>query len=263
MNKMNLDNIAVLDFSSLVSIVESHEIKELPIAHIPSVWSLGKIMKEGILMPQLGNKYYENEKLLFFNYGRCPFMPTRTQTLKNDPFPPICFLFRIDKISLQPKRLLPFDSGGFDKYERLQPTTVYEYEIRNPCLDDVNKLVAVLFKSNENYLKFEHDFKEVAEACVLLPHLTLLEQHYNFVMQTQTGIGKQGKSFELQYSDAVTVAPILVVCPTNFMSNPARRRQFELVFKSCQVLCYEGHLNPEVALENMNKSLNKFMTDGK
>jgi|GEM_PF-4921619 len=259
---MNLDK-AVLKFSGLLNVVESHEIEELPIAHIPSIWNIGKIIEDGILLPQSGNKYYEKEELLFFNYGRCPFMPTRTQRLKNDPFPPIGLLFNIRKLDLQPKRLLPFDSGGFDLYERLQPTKVSDYEINDPSLDDINKLMAVLFKSNENYLKFEHDFKEVAEACIFLPHLTLLEQHYSFIMNVQTGIGKQGKSFELQYAHKVNVEPMLVICPDNFQSNPTARAQFEQVFSKYPVRFYEYHLNPEVALERMNETLKKFINDGK
>ncbi|NII29822.1 hypothetical protein HB364_32390 [Pseudoflavitalea sp. X16] len=257
------DDVVVTDFKEFLQLLKEEKIRKdkdlLPITHIPDSFKIGAIKKDRHFKTFKGNKNYPDEELAFFTYGRNVYIPEEKKNLENDAYPPMVFV--MDPPSdIIPKRMLPFDSGGFERYDLPKGMPLSRFEIDRPCQEDMIKLVFLLYRNNQNYLKYEHDFEQLAKRLqFLFPELEVLHQFYSKVKNTSTEVGQQGRSVEIQYDQEVPLKPILVLYPHIFATNEGKADQVEMAFEGATVLPYAASGNPRVYITAINEQITRFI----
>jgi hypothetical protein len=253
----------IQNFRDLIDCVEDDQIKDeplLPITHIPKWHKMNDILRAGRLKPFKGSKYYEEEDLIFFTYGRNSFMPKNVRGMANEAMAPIALVFNLQSIGKSPIRILPFDSGGFEFYKLEEGYTPKDFEIPVKCNEDLQKLVCILFRNYRKYLKYEHEFKDLIPSLPAFPQIKGLHSLYETQANTTTEIGKQGRSIELHFDSEILLKPLLVIVPHNYWTDKNGKEQLELMFPGTAIEPYVASGNPYVHLDNINGVLQKYIS---
>lgn len=260
----------VTTFSDLMKIVNGNDCgtqKLLPLAHIPRQSSLSQINDTRILEPKEGSLHYENEKLIFFSYGKAGFIPKSKSNRRNDIYPPLVFLFDLMKICnpenerLSPVRLLPFDSGGFSLYDMEDGFTPHHFEIMNPSEDDIKKLVIILFKSNMNYIKNSFFFENLVNDHLLIPEINELHNLYSDTSNRNSEVDTRCKIFEIHFNDHITLDPICIFYPNSYKTSPTGEAQLQNQYPGVPLQPYINNPNPDVNIFNLNQALASYFSD--
>jgi hypothetical protein len=260
------EGLQVTNFKDFVETVENKDLEDqiyLPITHIPDWTKLGAIMGKKQLTCSTGNKNYEEEALLFFTYGRNTFIPKNKQNLENDVYPPLAFLFDMRQLGFNPKRMLPFDSGAFDKYKLAQGIELERFELGDPSKEDSLKLVVLLYKNYQNYIGYKHDFLHFVKKYNLFPELRVLNEMYSKQMTESSEIGPQGRSIEIQYNCPVSLQPLLILYPHIYAGEAYDPGQLMLAFPDIDILMYTSSTpaggGPKVYRNFINDTIEEYI----
>lgn len=125
----------------------------LPLTHVTSGVVAKDIIRSKSIKPHYCSVFGTN--LTYFFYGRPAYRLAHDQIVRSEAICPYCFI--IDpKLLKTAIAIFAFDTGAYEKrlYKHI---TVDEMRVQDFCLDRdhsrINKLIAYVFSSLENYLK--------------------------------------------------------------------------------------------------------------
>jgi len=254
----------VTNFKKLLNIVEEQDIADqiyLPITHVPDLNFIDDIVDARFLKCSKGNKPYDDEDLLFFTYGRNAFIPRDEKEAENMIYPPLVFLMDPRLVKGTAKRMLPFDSGAFKSYGVPSNIPITKFEIEHPSGEDYLKLVVLLYKNYNNYIKFKHDFEELVKKYTLFPALRILEEIYTKQLTENSPIGPQGRSIEIHYGEPVPLEPWLILYPHNFANEKYDPSQLKLAFPTSTIRMYTADTTGGGGSRKHRDSINKEIRD--
>lgn len=93
------------------------------------------------------------EDLLYLFYGRPAYRP-KTTGFHDIPYCPMCFILKLNRHSLNLRRVMPVDSGGVSESKfqpHLDPTQLDHLEL-DASIESAQKIVQVFYKDNRSYL---------------------------------------------------------------------------------------------------------------
>ncbi|MDF2188363.1 hypothetical protein [Paraflavitalea sp. CAU 1676] len=254
-------------FSELIQIVNGQDCllhKLLPLTHLPRQSSLSQINYTRVLEPKEGSLHYEDEKLVFFSYGKAGFIPKSKANRRNDIYPPLVFVFDLMKICdpdnqpINPVRLLPFDSGGFSMYEMEDGFTPHHFEIPNPSDEDIKKLMIILFQSNANYFENTFEFEKLVEEHLLIPELKELHILYTDAVKRNSEVDTRCKIFEIHFNKHIPLDPLCIFYPNSYTTAPSGKTQLKMQYPGIPTRPYINHNDPIQNINNINKALAKY-----
>lgn len=126
---------------------------DLPLVHTTRSFNLRNIMTESAILPQKCDVFH-GEEINYFFVGR----PSYKYTIDDGAdhwMLPSSFVFDIK--SMKPKRLYPFDTGGFDKGR--MPQFVNEMELSffeaSEISNAANRIIGAFFGSAKDYMAYK------------------------------------------------------------------------------------------------------------
>lgn len=202
----------------------------LPLCHTTSEGYFVQIYKTRILKPMPCKEY--GESLTYFFYGKSSYFVDPANAINLNAELPIALLFKFDQIEKAAKgfkRLLPFDSGGFDRYGFPNGTDREQFTVF-PSKDapEVHDLIELIYQDNSFYLQdnfINSKLDAEAECCWAVSELANL---YNVrVANRLTPAGLQALTVELQVSAPIEINPIAIIFPYELLTaNDSKRRKF-------------------------------------
>lgn len=261
-------------FRQLIECVEDTDIVGeliLPLSHIPDSDNLDDIVDNGVLKCFKGNRPYEDEELAFFSYGRNAFISGKKKNLEFDAYPPLVFLlhpYKVHKVGKTPKRMLPFDSGAYDKYDKPEEMSIKKFEIDAPGCEDYLKLVFLLYKGYKKYLDDKHDFEDLVHEFNLFSALRALHKIYSSQTTEDSVIGMQGRSLEIHYSEDVPLDPLLILYPHIWGGKKYNPSQLKMKFPNSHLRMYTNRTSgggggPKSYRGFINDAIRKFINENK
>jgi hypothetical protein len=205
--------------------------KILPLCHTTTQdIFVNKIITEKLLRPRPCH-YHNNENLIFFFYGKCPYIHKKHQNVSVIKNPPITFLFNYETLEKYAfERLVSFDSGGYVDgryvYDKDTNPSLDTFIIEKPSKKDVIGLLQILYKTNNNYLENNLDLYYAAEDYPISP---CVKGFYHLLGKMEgtdgssANFGEQALTFELQIKEVVIpLEPDVIFIPNDmYNSNPA------------------------------------------
>jgi hypothetical protein len=168
----------------------------LPLCHTTSERTLAKILDSNALESTKPCEIFK-EDLIFFFYGKAQYMPRKDDVDEVRPYSPTTFLFKINAIEANPKRMLPFDSGGFELYEL--PSDIKDFEISSPteytCTTYINKV----FGSKNQYFIPEVIINPDVSHPLLYP-LIDIKRMFEFYKNGKEKLSHRAFTLEIQYN---------------------------------------------------------------
>ena len=207
------------NFNDLISeiYIDNFEIKDLPVIHTTTESVLFNIMLEKQLKSPKKCKVYE-ESLVYFFYGKASFY-TDTEIINFSTDPPLCILFDSENLNNENlKRVLPFDSGGYDRYN-ITKYSKDQFTVSNPKLDVCRKLIYFLYDTNQNYLKNKITNERIAKNISKCWPLNSLLELYSKKFGQDIKTGEHVFSIEMQFGDQVAFNPSALILPYSFLES--------------------------------------------
>lgn len=189
----------------------------LPLCHTTTEGSFYNILECGQLSATEIDPIYK-EPLIYFFYGMASYIVGKTpNNYEGDP--PITFLFAIDNFKTsQLKRILPFDSGGFDKYKVKKGYTRENFSCNSPHAASLQGIIKLLYGNNESYLKTKiakDSILDKSQFCWVLREFVRIHDN----AKTNQNYGYQAFSVELQFVPNIDFNPTYIVLPYDFLGN--------------------------------------------
>jgi hypothetical protein len=238
------------------------DIQLLPICHTTREYHFFEIASKRVFQADPDCEPFKN--VIYFFYGKAKYLPAEDAKNGYKRYLPVTMIFELNNVPL-PKRMLPFDSGGFERYN-LEVRPIDYYVINAPSAEKIKKYITTLFGSNKRYLArkiTKHLDKD--GICYALKELEFLYDH------PSSNFGEQAYTVELQYEDnnEFWIDPKAVVVPFRiFTSN----KQMEIIKKNLanvEILSYKVSSPYKVSAESdvianeyfeMQKKVNKYIS---
>lgn len=128
----------------------------LPILHTCDGYSFREIIIDGFLDVN-PCKVFNKEDLVYTFYGIPAYRIKSKKASENLAYFPVCFILDLEKCSLNPKRIFPFDSGAFHFFSDLKEKYFHDrIKLKNFNLNPIKatpkKTVDYFYNTNRNYL---------------------------------------------------------------------------------------------------------------
>jgi hypothetical protein len=188
--------------------------KFLPLCHTTKYGYCLSIVEKGF-EPNICSVY--NQQLVYFFYGKSRYSvdakKKEASAIKKLDEMPVAFLFDfnaiLEKISFV--RYLPFDSGGFPRYELSKKE---DFEITKfKKGEKILEIIRLIYSNHKTYLADRiHEGNLRAEASYNKA-VNQLKGFYVDKGMLKNDIGKQSMALEIQIGDKVSDQPIVVLIP--------------------------------------------------
>jgi hypothetical protein len=214
----DLDLTEAISFQDMVDMypIGDKVIDQLPICHTTNWGSYNKInRKKKISCEKLCDVY--KEKLVYFFYGKASYADKENNVPSITNEDPITLIFDLKEISSKPYRIMPFDSGGFSRYEFKKDFDKEDFAYEQPGEGILNKLVQILHETNMGYLQkklSKEILEEYKEVCRPLRELTAF---YESVPYGKKDYGDRAFTFEVQFKDQdIEYLPKIIILPFTY-----------------------------------------------
>lgn len=192
--------------------------------------------KDPILKPNpKGDKNFNGDKLLCFFYGKAVYWPAENQENAYKLNNPVTIGYSVDRLNdINPKRILPFDSGGvFNKrLECIDADNIIDYELP-PNYEGIKKYVKLFYKNNNNYLECSEKFsfrQQDFPLCDCVKELKKLHTTVDYGVN-DVKYGEQAFTIEVQYQDEkIEVKPSFVIFPQHLINSEKALNQLRKLF---------------------------------
>jgi hypothetical protein len=202
------------------------------LTHITDCYSLRNIIEDGELTASQCSKF--KEKLNYFFYGKPTYrLATDGTATKNGAWFPSCIIFKEDIVP-SPRRIFPFDSGGFEFYQEYfrNKMKLEDFSIPN-TYSAANNIIECFYSSFENYyiespIHIEYDsFQFYFEA----------QAYYDLInSKASTIIDERCSSLEIQTEKNIKVDFIYaIIMPSNY------RTTVEYLLEKKRISCKLDH----------------------
>jgi hypothetical protein len=233
--------------------------KLLPLCHTTTEGYFSQIFNTGMLEPTLCPEY--NERLLYFYYGKASYLVDQEGLAVVDAEPPIALLYEfvaVEKAAEGFKRLLPFDSGGFQRYGFSKGTHRKSFTIapdRKKQAQEIHDLIDLIYKDNAFYLKdnfAESKLDAESQHCWAVSQLDGL---YNVrVKHRSIAAGKQALTLELQVGVEIKVTPIVIIFPYELLTKTFwTKERIQKIFPGVELETYGEPGVTETGMELQEK----------
>lgn len=204
--------------------------KYLPLCHTTSEGYFVSILNSKALAPTPCN-VYANESLIYFFYGKAAYLIDKPNLQNVGRECPITLLYKFDDVlNIQIKRLLPFDSGGFDYYDFPDGTSREMFEMKN--LSDGAKLaqlIQLIYGGNKEYINetIQHS-KLQSESEKSWAIKKIADFYYSgrpklkedkIGLNSKSKVGKQAITFELQVDKSLSCSPWMIFFPYELLTD--------------------------------------------
>ncbi len=196
-----------------------------------------------------------DEALLFFYYGR-PAFRKDVGNVDNDAWR-LCCLVLADDDARPIKRVLPFDSGAFERYEQWihQSMDVRDFEA-GTSLDAAARIVSTFFGTNERYYR-----GKPLELVPGAPYTTASCYATLIRAQGRLAVDDRRRTIEVQVSKPVSLDKkvLAVVLPQSFVDDAELRRVIISEW-GAEVIPYESYTpSPAAAVETIFARVDGFL----
>ena len=229
-----------IDIIDLLAPKPTEEIDVLPFCHTTNQGSASGILLKGMTTPKACDVY--KEPLVYFFYGKACFLIEKELANYTDN-PPVTFIYdqKLIKEHLTQiliKRILPFDSGGFPRYELKAgfDKEMYTYEETN--FHKIIGFIRLLYKDHFNYLHDEvnlEDLEAYKDVCLQIQEII---EMYERAFKGKIESGEQVYSIELQYADSIRLKPSYLVIPYNLYTSAFWGKNVVKSFPDVKVVDY-------------------------
>ncbi|GGB17791.1 hypothetical protein [Puia dinghuensis] len=238
----------------------------LPVCHTTNLEAVRKMLEHEEMRAV---EFYEefNECLLFFFYGRAPYIPEEQLHHRYDRRnPPIGFIFDLESFQRCPQRLVPFDSGGYERYKINLP--LKEFLIKPDSVsDEIKMFIWHLFSCNDNYLQKKLTIKP--EHYPWCSPIGWLKHLYSFLedRQAETEFGDQAYTIEIQFVDSLPLTPLFIILPDRFGSTEEAKQQVMSAFHLSgneydkKILLYREDRTADVIYNYIVEEVNNKISD--
>jgi len=198
---------------------DGRELKPLPLCHTTMEFYFFEIITNHRLRAEKPCPVFK-EMLVFFFYGKAKYIPRKYVREGGNRFLPVTMLFNMEQFgNASPKRMLPFDSGGFDLY-RLQVKPIDYYVVPSPSVGAVKKYISGIYGTNEQYLtrKMKPDAVSEDSLWYAVKEIKYLHDH-----PPGEDVGNQAYTIEIQFEDTgdVWAEPHAIVIPHRMFTSTA------------------------------------------
>jgi hypothetical protein len=130
----------------------------LPFIHTTTEAGLFGFLHDFALKKNFCSVY--NEEVLYFFYGKASYniYNNLNKITKSTPITLVYDFSKLENFSI--KRILPFDSGGYDRY-KIQDYNKENFTYFNASRDTILKLIAFFYGSNSDYLACNVELKHL------------------------------------------------------------------------------------------------------
>lgn len=181
---LNSKEVIVLVSSAFNNFIDTHNIDVnlnlLPLFHSCEGYNASVIFKDDLLKATPCN-VFTGENLLYFFYGKpaYPVGAKQTKGIDDSLYCPVCFIVNPEKVKIY--RVFPFDSGACKsgKYSPFmhRDMQIEDFELKN-CTEAINKYVAYMFGTVENYISGKSLKKDISPSKVDdLTIMSLIKMH--------------------------------------------------------------------------------------
>jgi hypothetical protein len=193
----------------------------LPLCHTTAFANCEDIAKNG-LVPTNCDVYKED--LLYFFYGKSRYLINRKKLDVLTPLErrPMAFLFRFD--SVQIKRYLPFDSGGFPRYNLTSPRKEFEFE-KSPSGEHISHIIDLIYYDHATYLEDRIYIGNLEKKADENNAVKDLKEFYIDRKMYENEVGKQSMAIEIQVDSKPASDPAIVLIPLAELSNESKFKQ--------------------------------------
>lgn len=166
----------------------------LPLTHIADVEGFFRAVTDGKITQRTLCQVF-NENLVYTFYGRPSYRLNAggDEAFNSQSYAPVCFI--LDQDATPPKRVFPFDSGGFSFYAQHlhRDHNLQTYEM-DPSISNAQKLVGKFYGSNQAYL----DMFPI-QGLTFSPLETTLSNYYGLIASQAQGSDERHSSVEIQF----------------------------------------------------------------
>lgn len=190
------------------------DLRELPLTHVTDWLRAAPVLESGRIDPPEPCPVYK-EALVYAFYGRAAYVPNGGQQVVFDlPYAPVCFVF---DAHLAPfRRLLPFDSGGIQRYTPPlhHKCTRKEFEM-TPDIDSARRLIGHFYGGNQAY------FRDRPQTGVTVNPLHATMLSYHTLISSHAQADERKSAIEVQFAAPLHLSGHLlaVVLPEDTLGN--------------------------------------------
>lgn len=197
---------------------DSGDLRELPLTHVTDWLRATPVLESGSINPPDSCPVYK-EALVYAFYGRAAYVPNGGQQVVFDlPCAPVCFVF--DAQTAPVHRLLPFDSGGIDRYAPPlhHKCSRKEFEMP-PGIDSARRLIGHFYGGNRAY------FRDRPQSGVTVNPLNATMLSYYNLISSPAQADERKSAIEVQFAAPLHLAGHLkaVVLPEDTLGSPEVR----------------------------------------
>lgn len=257
--------------------MNSPSVELLPICHTTDL----QILRERIIQAKELRainpcSYYNDQKILFFAYGKSSYFPSALQI---DSYfignPPISIIYNKEFLNrIEINRMVCFDSGGYIKgmydYDLNLPqsskTTKVEkiellkfFTIENPSSSHIQAAIEILYNTNENYLLDDLKLYFDIEEHQLSVSLNQMNKIKLLKSQGLSGFGPQAFTFEFQLIEKnIPLIPDAITVPLSRISSLFAINYWKDYFPESELLIYEISEYPGANYGNMRNKVKDY-----
>lgn len=194
------------------------DIKLLPLCHTTTEGYFDGIKEKKFVDLRMCANY--KEQLVYFFYGKASYKTKEKEIQNYSNNPPITLIYESELLDPRSmKRMLPFDSGGYERYHIKEGYEKSSFTHENPNKDAIKGLIKLLYDSNDHYLNDEvNKDKLLAYTKKCWPINEIIEL-YKRVEMGDTSSGDQVYAIELQLKDKIDFKPKHIVIPYTFVTS--------------------------------------------
>ena len=165
------------------------------------------------------------EHLIYFFYGKPSYIvEEEIENISSDP--PITFIYDLTDIKdYEIKRILPFDSGAFKRYNFRRGYGKKNFSYDTPKPHIIKGLIKLLYQTNEHYLKDEVDIKHAERFKTRSWSIKEIANLYDRIKRKEVKVGKQAYSIEIQFQGGegaragIRFIPKYIILPYSFLTS--------------------------------------------
>lgn len=228
-------SISLNDYLSSLQEDGGRELKPLPLCHTTMEFYFFEIISSHRIKAEKLCPVFK-EMLVFFFYGKAKYVPREFIREGGNRYLPVTMLFNMEQFgSVSPKRMLPFDSGGFELY-KLKVKPIDFYVVPSPSVDAVKKYIAGIYGTNEKYLTKKMKSDAVSEDSLWYAVKEIKHLHDHPI----EGVGNQAYTIEIQFEDTgdIWAEPHAVVIPYRMFSSDSMMDEIRKCITTQKILYY-------------------------
>lgn len=210
----------IIDELSLVA----EDIHLLPLCHTTTEGFFMNIYESGNIISEDECPVY-HEHLIYFFYGKPSYIVEHEiENITDDP--PITFIYDLKDIEeYEIKRILPFDSGGFDRYKFKRGYKKENFSYDTPSLNVIKGMIKLLYQTNEEYLRDHINIANAQDFKKRSWSIKEIIELYDRIKKKQIKVGKQAYSIEIQFDskkehdEGIRFTPKYIILPYSFFTS--------------------------------------------